>query len=105
MESRIYLKELKVKLRYERIVSVVGWCEKNHVTIHSDIGTNKRRFVFVEEFYRVYEKGLDKTIAQTYSAMNITSEYLRLHPPNKYVPKSEKEISFLSVLNNLKKQP
>ncbi len=105
MESRIYLKELKEKLRYKRIVSVVGWCEKNHVTIHSDIGTNKRRFVFTEEFNRVYEKGLNRTITQTYSAMNLASEYLSMQQTAKYVPKGEKEIAFLTLLNSLKKQP
>lgn len=101
---RTYLNELKEKLRYKRIVSVVTWCEKNHVSIHKDIGTN-RRFVFTDEFNSVYERGLNRTITQTYSAMNLTSEYLMMQKPSIYVPKGEKETLYLAVLNSLKKQP
>lgn len=101
---RTYLNELKEKLRYKRIVSVVTWCEKNHVSIHKDLGTN-RRFVFTDEFNSVYERGLNRTITQTYSAMNLTSEYLRSALPKAYKPCGVHEISFLSVLKSLKRQP
>lgn len=101
---RTYLNELKEKLRYKRIVSVVAWCEKNQVSIHKDLGTN-RRFVFTAEFNSVYERGLNKTITQTYSAMNLTYEYLMMQKPSIYVPKGEKETLYLAALNSLKKQP
>lgn len=101
MSERIYIPEIKIRLSYKDIRSVLRWCINNQVRLYKDIGS-KKLFAFRTDFETVY--------APNRISPEILNASLSFYPhiakpktekSKSDIPQGEHEKAYLSMLQNI----
>lgn len=94
------IKELQKDFNCKDVRTIKVWCKKRGISVFSQQG-RKQKFVLAEEFERIRDEEIKSLTSRSGKSIN-RKERLADTNYDLYVPKSNTEIAFLSILQSLK---